>query len=93
MSNSAYFIQYHFNIIPVTCIRLLDALSVETRTNFFGNALRQLMTSICFKIGLDLARLILILSFKFFCQLLLRWQTSTLLKIPQISFYQTTTFL
>ena len=63
MSNSAYFIQYHFNIIPFTCIRLLDALSVETRTNFFGNALRQLMTSICFKIGLDLARLILILSF------------------------------
>ena len=51
------------------------------------------MTSICFRIGLDLDDLIQVLSFEFFCQPLLKSQIAKLLKIPQISFYQITIFI
>ena len=66
MSNNAYFVQYYFNIIPFTYNSYLDALSIGTRINFFLSASRQLMTSICFRIGLNLDVLILVLSFEIF---------------------------
>ena len=54
--------QYRLHIIAT----LLDALSIGTRTIFFWSASRQLMTSIYFRIGLDLDGLILVLSFRIF---------------------------
>ena len=38
--------------------------------------------SFCFRIGLDLDGLILVLSFAIFWQTLLKWYTSKVLKIP-----------
>ena len=72
---------------------MMDALSIATRTNISWSALRQFITLICFKIGLDLDGIILALSFRIFCQPWLKWQTSKELKIRQKSFYQLTTFL
>ena len=64
MLNNAYFIQYHFKIIllHITAI-LLDALPIGTRAKFFWSASRELMRSVCFRIGLDLDDLILVLIF------------------------------
>ena len=45
---------------------LLDALSIETRTNCFLGASRQLIMSNFFKLGLVLNDLILVLSFENF---------------------------
>ena len=64
---------------------VMDALSIATRTSW--SALRQFITLICFKIGLDLDSIILALSFRIFCQPWWKWQTSQELKIRQKSFY------
>ena len=63
MPNNAYFVQHHFNITPFMYNSNMDALSIGTRINFFWTASRHLMTSICFRIGLDLDVLVLVLSF------------------------------
>ena len=58
MPNNAFFIQYHFNSIPLHVIAaLLDALTIGTI---------ELMTSICFSIGLVSDGFILVLSFDIF---------------------------
>ena len=44
----------------------MDALSKGARAKFFWSASRQPLTSICFKIELDLDGLILVLIFEFF---------------------------
>ena len=73
MSNNVYFIQYHFNIIPLTCnSNIVEWLINRTRKRFFWSALRQLMTSIYSRLGLNLDDFILVFSFEtFLCQPLL----------------------
>lgn len=73
MSNNVYFIQYHFNIIPLTCnSNIVGWLINRTRKRFFWSALRQLMTSIYSRLGLNLDGFILVFSFEtFLCQPLL----------------------
>ena len=73
MSNKVYFIQYHFNIIPLTCnSNIVEWLINRTRKRFFWSALRQLMTSIYSRLGLNLDDFILVFSFEtFLCQPLL----------------------
>ena len=92
--NNAYLIQYHFNRIPFTYSGNIAGCFINrNKKKLFWSASRQLKTLFCFRIELDLDGLILDLSFEFFCQPLLKWQTSKVLKAPQISFYQTTIFL
>ena len=67
---------------------LLDALSKGQ-----GQTLFQGQTSVRFRMRLNLDGFILVLSFEIFCQTLLNLQTSQVLKIPQISFYQAIGFL
>ena len=65
MSNNGYFVQYHFNIIPFTYnSNIVGCFTNRSKNKLFMSASRQLMTSICFRIGLDLDVLIPVLSFE-----------------------------
>ena len=67
MSNNASFVQYYFKVISFTYNINLDALSIETRTNFFlecFNTAIKGMASTFLRLGLDLDGSILDLSFE-----------------------------
>ena len=69
MSNNAYFIQYHFNIIPFSCnSNIVGCFINRDKDKLFLSASRQVMASICFRIGLDLDDLVLF-SLEFFVKL------------------------
>ena len=79
---SHLFPEYHFNLIPSTYNgNIVECFVNRNHNKLFGSASRHLMTSIYFRIGLDLGGLILVFSF------LNSLSTS---KIPQVSIYQLT---
>ena len=93
MSNNAYFIQCHFNLMPFTYNNNIVGCFINmNKSKLFWRASRQLRTSVCYITGLDLHGLILFLMFDIFCQPLLKSQTYKILKIPKVSIYQTTIF-
>lgn len=51
------------NTVDIYIIATLDSLSIGLRTNFFWSASRQVIMSICARIGLDFHGLMLVLSF------------------------------
>ena len=69
MPSNIYFIYYHFKAILLIYNSNIIGCFINRIKNklFLESAVRQLMTSICFRIGLDLDGLILVLSFKTFC--------------------------
>ena len=93
MSKNTYFTQQNFNIIPFTYnSNIVRCFINRNKKRPFWIDLRQVMTSICFRIGLDLDQLILVLSFETFLSTLFN-MISKVLKIPQILFHQKTAFL
>ena len=67
MSNNSCFIQYYFSIIPFTYnSNIVECFTNRNKNKLLWSASIQFMTSICFRIGLNLNGLTLALSFEIF---------------------------